>query len=158
MRSFNLCMCRRYVRKELTEKELEYLFTLYLLRGEEELISVSAIAQQMGVTAPTTVAILRKLASRGYVNYVTRRGVSLTRKGAAFVKHLLHRHLVLETYLVKCLGVAPREACEWVKRFDLYVPDELVNKLCEMLGRPTHCPCGVPIPHPEVELREEEPT
>src|SRR4029453_18407541 len=62
---------------------------------------------------------------------------------------VLRRHRLVELFLVKVMGMSWAEVHEEAEQLEHVVSDRLIERIDEMLGRPTHDPHGDPIPSPE---------
>lgn len=140
--------CRKFqeFQSNLTRREVEYLLIIYELTIiSKKSTSITRIAEKMNVSKATVVEIVKKLASKGFVNYSKKEGISLTTRGLEIVNKILHKHYILETFISKVLGLDSETSCKLVSMFDLYVPDELIEIIDKYLGYPKTCPCGYPI-------------
>ena len=61
---------------------------------------------------------------------------------------MVRRHRLLETFLVRVVGLAPHEVHDEADALEHAVSDRLLDRIDELLGRPTHDPHGDPIPRP----------
>ena len=133
---------------KLTQKEANYLKEIYTECIEKgcKVTSVS-LAEYMGVKPPSVIDMLNKLERKGLIIRVKWSEVKMTDKGIKIVKNLLHSHRVLELYFTKVLGMDPDESCKEASKIDALVGNEVVVRLCDLLGRPDKCPHGLPIYH-----------
>lgn len=154
----------------ITEKMEEYLEALFKLSLECPRINPSRLAEYMGLTQPTVMDMLRRLEAEGYVRACPpgagkerghgegrgRRFFELTPKGMRVAKTLVRRHRLSERFLTDVLGMewdaAHREAC----RLEHAISPEVEERLAKMLGEPSTCPHGHPIPDADGKLPEEE--
>jgi len=130
----------------LTRRELEYLKALAELTEKNSRARLKDIANRLGVEPPSALEALRRLAGKDLVDYKYRKGYRLTEKGAKEAEALIRKHRVLETYLVRELGLPVEKACRKVREFDAFIPSDIVDKMCSKLGHPRCCPHGRPIP------------
>ena len=125
-----------------TEDALRIIF---VLSGRGDEVSTSALARHLGVAPPTVSAMLGRLAEHGLVERTDHRA-SLTPHGARHARHVVRRHRLLETFLVRVVGLAPHEVHDEADALEHAVSDRLLERMDELLGRPTHDPHGDPIP------------
>lgn len=121
----------------------EYLETvLILIEQDGEPAKTNDIARELGVSAPTVTEMLQKLSDEDLLEYKPYHGATLTTKGMQEAQGVHRRHQVLETFLVDFLGLdtpgAHEEACE----LEHHVSDEVLDRICGLLGHPTTCPDG----------------
>jgi len=134
--------------RSLDEYKLqEYLETiLYLSRMEGSPVKTSSIATEMGVSQPSVTEMLQRLSSKGLIEYTPYHGVSLTSEGQKEATLVRRKHQVLECFLVRVLGYSPADAHEESCLLEHSLSERLLDSLCVMLGHPTTCPDGNPIP------------
>lgn len=70
----------------------------------------------------------------------------LTEAGIEAGKSVVRRHRLAERLLKDVLAVGPAHIEEDACRFEHVLQDEVDEKVCILLGHPTHCPHGKPIP------------
>lgn len=70
----------------------------------------------------------------------------LTEAGKKAGKSVVRRHRLAERLLQDVLAVGPSHIEEDACRFEHVLQDEVDQKVCILLGHPTHCPHGKPIP------------
>lgn len=140
---------------ELTPAEEEYVEALYRLKGGPgNRIKVKDVAKNLGVKDPSAVEMLKKLTKKGLVRH-DRSGVELTElgeeKGLKIVRrHALAERLLSDVFKHQLPGVH-EHACE----FEHIVDDDLADKIDAMLGKPSTCPYGEPIPDRDGQVAEQ---
>src|SRR5262245_23130349 len=91
--------------KPLTRSEQDYLKALYALAPGGETVTTSRLAQRLQVSAPSVTSMLAKLAAEKQVAYTPRGGARLTARGRRAALAMVRRHRILETFLVRVLGL-----------------------------------------------------
>ncbi len=106
-------------------------------------VSLNAVAQGLGVTAPSALALLGPLETNGLV--VRFRGKSrLTPRGRNCLDEYLRHHRVAESLFARA-GL-PRDATHAAAlEIDLALSHRTVQEICESEGHPSVCPHGRPI-------------
>jgi DtxR family Mn-dependent transcriptional regulator len=122
------------------------LRTIFVLSGRGDPVSTSVLAHHLHVTAPTVSSMLRRLAEHGLVERAEDHRASLTPHGAGHARHVVRRHRLLETFLVQVIGLATHEVHAEADALEHAVSDRLLDRIDEILGRPTYDPHGDPIP------------
>ncbi len=90
-------------------------------------------------------SILNELIQKGYC-YIKDGEVVLTEKGIAKARGIVRLHRLTERLLFDVLR-AEEEIYETVAcRVEHYIPPELEESICTLLGHPRRCPHGKPIP------------
>ena len=90
---------------DLTVAVQDYLKAIYALESAGERVTTSALANRMGVSAPSATAMTKRLAELGLVERAPYRGVALTETGRRGALEVLRHHRLLERYLVDRLGL-----------------------------------------------------
>jgi DtxR family Mn-dependent transcriptional regulator len=124
----------------------DYLKAIYALESTEERVTTSALARRMGVSAPSTTAMTKRLAELGLVERLPYRGVALTDAGRRGALEVLRHHRLLELYLVDRLGLSLDEVHAEAELLEHALSEELEARIDAELGFPTHDPHGDPIP------------
>ena len=140
----------------LSESSQDYLRAIYGLGEQGGRVSTSAVAERVGVSAPSATSMLKKLAGRGLVRHEPYRGVSLTAKGRRVAVELTRHHRLLEQYLAESLGVSIDEVHDEADRLEHALSEQLEARIDERLGFPTHDPHGDPIPDASLKLASTE--
>src|SRR3954467_14770903 len=70
-----------------------------------EMVPMGRLAVAMGVVPGTATSMVKALADSGLVQYEPRGGVRLTASGKQLALHVLRRHRLVESFLVKVLGL-----------------------------------------------------
>jgi DtxR family transcriptional regulator, Mn-dependent transcriptional regulator len=123
----------------------EYLETVHSLNEEGTPVIQARIAERLGRSAPSVSEMLERLADDGYVRR-DGRVVALTPKGSELAKKVVRRHRLAERLLTDVIGL------EWYKvhreagRWEHVISDDVEVRLVELLGDPSTCPHGNPIP------------
>jgi len=132
----------------------EYLETILAL-GEEGVPVIQArIAERLGRSAPSVSEMLDRLIEEGYVTRNGRR-LSLTDSGRVLAEKVVRKHRLAERLLVDVIGL------EWAKvhreagRWEHVISDDVEERLVVLLGNPTTCPHGNPIPGVERDQPEQ---
>ncbi|MHB8779838.1 MAG: metal-dependent transcriptional regulator [Candidatus Geothermincolia bacterium] len=129
-----------------SEKVEEYLEGIFKLQCEEGQANVSRLAERLGVKPASASEMLKRLEKEKLIAHGPKRGIGLTQRGERMARTLVRRHRLSERFLTDVLGmswdVAHAEAC----KFEHVISPDVEKKLAEMMGNPTTCPHGFPIP------------
>ena len=104
------------------------------------------LAEQLGVTASTVSANLKKLARDGYIDYEPYGQITLTDAGRQIAVETVRRHRILETYLVEALGLTWDQVHDEADRLEHAVSDLVLEAMNAALWHPNRDPHGDPIP------------
>ncbi len=137
--------------------EENYLKTIFHLSEKSDApVATNSISEVMGNKAASVTDMLRKLAEKGLINYVKYQGVSLTKKGRETAIAIIRKHRLWEVFLVEKLAFKWDEVHEIAEELEHIKAPELVDRLDEFLGHPTHDPHGDPIPNSRGEFQKNE--
>jgi len=130
-----------------------YLKAIYqgqlLLAGGSRLVTMGQVASALGVTPGTATTMVKALAEAGLAEYEPYSGVRLAPAGEKLAGLVLRRHRLVELFLVQVMGMSWDVVHEEAEQLEHVVSERLIERMDEMLGRPTHDPHGDPIPTPE---------
>jgi len=116
---------------------------------ETRLVPMGHVAAALGVTPGTATTMVKALGESGLVDYEPYSGVRLTAAGERLALLVLRRHRLVELFLVQVLGMSWDEVHDDAEHLEHVVSERLIERIDEMLGRPTHDPHGDPIPTAE---------
>jgi DtxR family Mn-dependent transcriptional regulator len=127
----------------------DYLKTLYHFAGRSEPATTSAVAAQLGVSAPSVSSMLTRLGEADLVTRTGARHYALTDHGMRHAQAVVRRHRLLETFLYEALAVPWEELHDEAEVLEHAVTERLIDRICAALGHPQHDPHGDPIPPKE---------
>lgn len=125
-----------------------YLKAILAERGAEGRAAVGALARHLRVTPGTVTSMVKRLARRGLVRHERYGGVALSAAGERAALAVLRRHRLIETFLVRVLGLDWSEVHEEAERLEHALSDRVLDRLDAFLGHPATDPHGDPIPGP----------
>ncbi len=130
-----------------------YLKAIYLgqsaLAQDARLVPMGQVAAALGVTPGTATTMVKALADSGLAEYEPYSGVRLSSAGEKLAGLVLRRHRLVELFLVQVMGMSWAEVHDEAEQLEHVVSERLIERIDEMLGRPTHDPHGDPIPNPD---------
>jgi DtxR family Mn-dependent transcriptional regulator len=130
-----------------------YLKAIYqgqsALASGERLVPMGGVAAALAVTPGTATTMIKALAESGLAEYEPYSGVRLTAAGEKLAGLVLRRHRLVELFLVQVMGMSWAEVHDEAEQLEHVVSERLIERIDEMLGRPTHDPHGDPIPDPD---------
>jgi DtxR family Mn-dependent transcriptional regulator len=128
-----------------------YLKAIYLgqsaLSRGERLVPMGGVAAALGVTPGTATTMVKALSESGLAEYEPYNGVRLTNAGERLAGLVLRRHRLVELFLVQVMGMRWDEVHDEAEQLEHVVSERLIERIDEMLGRPTQDPHGDPIPN-----------
>jgi DtxR family Mn-dependent transcriptional regulator len=124
----------------------EYLVAIYALHAEGKPVIGARLAERLKVTPPTVTQTLRRLKDQGLVTLEPR--ITLTEQGRAVAEETLRRQRLSERWLIETLGLDWAEAHDASRAMEAAISPAIAERLNAILGHPTTCPHGNPIPLP----------
>ena len=139
---------------EVTARVEDYAKAIYAIESRAGSASTNALAERLGVRAPTVTAMLKHLNGLGLVVYERYRGVRLTAAGRKVALEVMRHHRLLELYLAESLGLGWDQVHAEAEVLEHVLSEELEELIAAKLGNPTLDPHGDPIPTRELTLPE----
>ncbi len=124
----------------------DYLRSLYRLESRDGKASNTALARELAISSSAVTEMARRLADAGLLSYRKYQGFNLTPEGLRVALTVTRRHRLWESFLIEQLGFAWDEVHDLADRLEHIDSDELVDRIEQYLGYPTHDPHGDPIP------------
>ena len=124
----------------------DYLQSMYSLETEGERIISARLARWMRVTPPTAWATIQRMQKQGLVSIDDKKTIHLTKHGRELAEKVARRHRLSERFLSDILGLGWAEAHDEAHHFEHGVTPMIEQRIFALLGNPTTCPHGSPIP------------
>jgi DtxR family Mn-dependent transcriptional regulator len=97
--------------------------------------------------------MLSRLADERLVAHSPRAGARLTARGRREALTMVRRHRILETFLVRVLGLDWSEVHEDAEVLEHHISDRVLEAIDQLMGHPHEDPHGHPIPDRRGRLR-----
>jgi DtxR family transcriptional regulator, iron-dependent repressor len=123
----------------------EYLETVLELHEDGVVVTQARLADRLGHSAPTVSQMVKRLVGDGYLE-VANRVLTLTPKGKVQAERVVRKHRLAERLLTDVIGLGWDKAHEEAGRWEHVISDEVEALLVKLLGNPSTCPHGNPIP------------
>jgi DtxR family Mn-dependent transcriptional regulator len=135
-----------------------YCEAIYELAEDDLDVIQARIADRLGVSRPAVSEMVRRMAAEGLVRVDG--SIQLTDAGVALAERIVRRHRLAERFLTDVLDLSWAEAHRQANRWEHVIEEQVESALDRLLGRPTTCPHGNPIPgsdytEPEVVLLKD---
>jgi DtxR family Mn-dependent transcriptional regulator len=124
----------------------DYLEAIYDLAGSRRPVIGARLARHLKVSPPTVTEALQRMGRAGYLRLGTGKEIVLTRKGHSLAEVIVRRHRLLERWLTDIHGLDWTEAHEEAHRLEHALSPRVEDRLAAILGMPSTCPHGNPIP------------
>ncbi|KQN35182.1 iron-dependent repressor [Pedobacter sp. Leaf41] len=126
--------------------EENYLKIIYHLAENTNNVQTNAIAEQMQTKPASVTDMIKKLADKGFIDYVKYQGVTMTEKGRNAAIDIVRKHRLWEVFLVDKLNFKWDEVHDVAEELEHIKSTALIERLDEFLGFPKSDPHGDPIP------------
>jgi DtxR family Mn-dependent transcriptional regulator len=134
----------------------DYAKAIYELELREGRAQTNALAERIGVSAPSVSAMVKRLAEAGLVSYSRYRGARLTEKGRRVALEVIRHHRLLELFLVEELGMSWDQVHAEADALEHVLSEQVEARIAARLGEPRVDPHGDPIPSATFEIDECE--
>ncbi|MEO6570178.1 MAG: metal-dependent transcriptional regulator [Ilumatobacteraceae bacterium] len=122
----------------------EYCECIFELAEDDVDIIQARIADRLHVSRPAVSEMIRKLEAEGLL--VTRGGIVLTAAGMGLAQQVVRRHRLAERFLTDVLQLSWAEAHHEAGKWEHVISASVEDAMDRLLGQPTTCPHGNPIP------------
>ena len=123
----------------------EYCECIYEMREDNADIIQARLAERLNVSRASVSEMVKRMEVAGLLS-VNPSHLALTAKGEDLASRIVRRHRLAERFLTDVIGLpwarAHHEACKW----EHVISDDVEEGLVRILGNPTTCPHGNPIP------------
>ncbi|MEO5722962.1 MAG: metal-dependent transcriptional regulator [Ilumatobacteraceae bacterium] len=122
----------------------EYCECIFELDEDDVAVIQARIADRLKVSRPAVSEMMRRMEAEGLIT--TAGAIRLTTSGLALAQKVVRRHRIAERFLTDILGLSWAEAHHEAGRWEHVMSDAVETALVRVLGNPTTCPHGNPIP------------
>ncbi len=122
----------------------EYCECIFELQEDDVAVIQARIAERLQVSRPAVSEMIRRLEAEGLIT--TDKHIRLTNPGQALAQRVVRRHRLAERFLTDLLGLSWAEAHHEAGKWEHVMSDTVETALDRVLGNPTTCPHGNPIP------------
>ena len=132
-----------------------YLLSIIRLQEQDTKVTAAQLSEHfkslpmgegLGTSLPSVSAMIRRMTREKLVTTSSDKEISLTKMGLTEAESILRRHRLAERLAVDVLKVDLRRAHEEAHRLEHAFSPYLESRVVEILGYPTTCPFGHPIP------------
>lgn len=124
----------------------DYIKAIYKARSDTGNVAPQELAARLGVSPPAVSKMMRRLAELRLISHTPYQRVELTQAGEKMALEIIRHHRLLELYLVQAMGFTWDNVHEEAERLEHHISEEFEDRIDELLGHPTACPHGDPIP------------
>ncbi len=122
----------------------EYCECIFELAEDDVAVIQARIAERLQVSRPAVSEMVKRMEAEGLLS--TGRSIQLTVAGQALAQRTVRRHRLAERFLTDLLGLSWADAHHEAGKWEHVMSDEVEAAMARVLGNPTTCPHGNPIP------------
>src|SRR5690554_7083652 len=110
--------------------EEDYLKAIYEIsvNTESNLVKSVDVAETLGFTVQSVNEKIKRLDSKGYVNFIPYKGVELTKKGLEESIRMVRAHRIWEVFLMEKVGYSWHEVHEEAEDLEHAASDKLIER------------------------------
>jgi len=123
----------------------EYCETIFELAEDDFEVIQARIVERLEVSRPAVSEMIHRLEDAGLVN-VADGTIKLTSDGQELAASVVRRHRLAERFLTDVLGLDWTDAHHEAGKWEHVISPDVEDALNRLLGEPTTCPHGNPIP------------
>ena len=123
----------------------EYCECIFELREDDVEVIQARIAERLRVSRPSVSEMIKRMESEGLITIADTR-IRLTSSGEELATRVVRRHRLAERFLTDMLGLSWAEAHQEAGKWEHVMSAKVEAALDRVLGSPTTCPHGNPIP------------
>lgn len=123
----------------------EYCECIFELQEDDVDVVQARIAERLQVSRPAVSEMIRRLETEQLI-VTDRRAILLTAAGMQLAQSVVRRHRLAERFLTDMLGLSWADAHHEAGKWEHIMSDAVEHAMNRVLGSPTTCPHGNPIP------------
>jgi DtxR family Mn-dependent transcriptional regulator len=134
----------------------EYCECIFELKEDDVEVIQARIADRLQVSRPAVSEMIRRLESELLISHIGGT-ITLTETGLVLAQRVVRRHRLAERFLTDLLGLSWADAHHEAGRWEHVMSDAVEAAMDRVLGSPTTCPHGNPIPGSSYLVPESTP-
>lgn len=123
----------------------EYCECIYELLEEKVEVIQARIVERLQVSRPSVSEMMKRMEAEGLIA-LSGPSIALTEAGEKLAQRTVRRHRIAERFLTDILGLSWAHAHHEAGRWEHVMSAEVETAMDRVLGNPTTCPHGNPIP------------
>jgi DtxR family transcriptional regulator, Mn-dependent transcriptional regulator len=134
----------------------EYCECIFELAEDDVNVIQARIADRLQVSRPAVSEMIRRMESEELITIQAGK-IGLTESGGALARSVVRRHRLAERFLTDMLGLSWADAHHEAGKWEHVMSDAVESAMNRVLGSPTTCPHGNPIPGSEYSAPPSRP-
>ncbi len=123
----------------------EYCEAIYELKEDDVEVIQARIADRLLVSRPAVSEMIKRLEAENLIA-IDHNAISLTIDGLRLAERVVRRHRLAERFLTDILGLSWADAHKEAGKWEHVISSSVEQAIVRVLGDPTTCPHGNPIP------------
>lgn len=123
----------------------EYCEAIYELHEDDVEVIQARIADRLMVSRPAVSEMIKRLETEGLVR-IDHNAITLSPAGRRLAERVVRRHRLAERFLTDILDLSWADAHQEAGKWEHIISDPVEAAIVRVLGNPTTCPHGNPIP------------
>ncbi len=123
----------------------EYCECIFELREDDVEVIQARIAERLRVSRPSVSEMIKRMVEESLIEVKGGR-ITLTAEGEELAVRVVRRHRIAERFMTDVLGLSWSLAHREAGRWEHVMSHEVETAMSRVLGEPTTCPHGNPIP------------
>ncbi|MEX1105895.1 MAG: metal-dependent transcriptional regulator, partial [Ilumatobacteraceae bacterium] len=123
----------------------EYCECIFELQEDDVDVVQARIAERLQISRPAVSEMIRRLEAEQLI-VTDKRAIHLTADGMHLAQSVVRRHRLAERFLTDMLGLSWADAHHEAGKWEHIMSDAVEHAMNRVLGSPTTCPHGNPIP------------
>ena len=123
----------------------EYCECIFELREDNVEVIQARVAERLSVSRPSVSEMIKRMESEGLITLQANK-IVLTAAGEVLAERVVRRHRIAERFLTDILGLSWAQAHHEAGKWEHIMSDDVEAAIDRLLGNPTTCPHGNPIP------------
>lgn len=140
--------------EQISDTMRDYLGEIYRLGQGQAWVSTTALAEELHVSGPASVRMVRRMHKVGLVDHLPYKGIKLTPYGKKVALLNIRRHRLVERFLVDVLKFGWHEVHDEADTLQKGISQTIEDRIDELMDHPATCPHGDPIPTRNGEMPE----
>ncbi|HRE00793.1 MAG TPA: metal-dependent transcriptional regulator [Ilumatobacteraceae bacterium] len=123
----------------------EYCEAIFELQEDDVEVIQARIVERLNVSRPAVSEMIRRLESEKLISVADAK-ITLTKAGNSLAQQVVRRHRLAERFITDVLGLSWAEAHHEAGKWEHVMSTNVEMAMDRLLGSPTTCPHGNPIP------------
>jgi DtxR family Mn-dependent transcriptional regulator len=123
----------------------EYCEAIFELREDDVDVIQARIADRLMVSRPAVSEMIKRMEAEGLVA-IDHNAITLTKDGQRLAERVVRRHRLAERFLTDILELSWADAHTEAGKWEHIISEPVEAAIVRVLGNPTTCPHGNPIP------------